>query len=84
MKENQERETQEREEEVKRIAKKIMDEFMEELGKVKLEEEFGVERNEMFREPDQKSTADPEFRQRMLKNAAKVKDDCIVAEKKSW
>ncbi len=64
-------------------AKAIMDEFMSELAKVRLEEEFGLEREAAVRPPAPKA-GDPEFRRCLLKNAPAVKDDCVLAEKKSW
>lgn len=71
-------------EQIRKQAKAIMDEFIAALEKVP-EAEFtiGFEREDGVR-PPAKCQSDPEFKQRMLKNAPKVKDDCIVAEKKQW
>ena len=69
---------------IKAQAKQIMDEFMAALEKVKdIPEEFGIERTPSMRVP-KKPSSDPEFKKRMLKNAPKTKDDCILAEKKHW
>ncbi len=73
-------------------AKKIMDDFMLSLDKVKgIEEEFGAEVKDDKRKPSADGGKIPnyseirgEFRKRMFKNAPKVKDDFIQAEKKSW
>ena len=68
---------------VKEEAKRIMDAFMAELGETEVKEDFGLVREENIRDAKVKS---PEsgFKARMLKNAPKVKDDMIVAEKKTW
>ena len=71
-------------EQIRQQAKKIMDEFIAALDKVPDEEiAIGFDRTDGVRSPG-KGTPDPGFRERMLKNAPKVKDDCIVAEKKQW
>jgi len=69
--------------EIKKQAKKIMDDFVKALDKVKVEEKFGAQRKQFLREKIAKEQ-DKEFKQRMLKNAPKTKGDYIVAEKKSW
>ncbi len=70
-------------EQIAKDAKKIMDEFIEELEGVKLTEDFGVERK-----ADMRTSFDDErdegFRERMLKNAPSERKGFIVAEKKSW
>jgi len=72
------------EEKIKKQAKKIMDEFISALNKVpKIKEEFGVERKQFTRKSE-KSEYGKEFKEKMLKNAPKVKDDQIRMEKKSW
>ncbi len=66
-------------------AKKIMDSFIKELEKAeKIEPDFKVKRNQNIRDPRSKLITNPDFRERMLKNAPSVKDDCIQAEKKKW
>ena len=70
-------------EEIKKQAKKIMDDFVSALGEVKKEGEFFVQRKENIRTEEVMKT-DEEFRELMLKNAPHIKDDCILAEKKKW
>lgn len=71
-------------EKIKAEAKQIMDDFMKALDKVKdIPEEFGAERKNSIREPSE-SLYGEEFKEKILKNAPKKDDDCIVAEKKSW
>jgi hypothetical protein len=72
-----------KEEKIKDEAKQIMDRFMAELGEIKLTEEFGLVREEQIREPKE-TMPDEDFKERMLKNAPKVRGDSIVAEKKNW
>lgn len=70
--------------EIQAQAKKIMDDFVSALSKVKkIEQRFGHERKICVREFSKKQE-DKEFRQRVFKNAPKVKGDYLVAEKKSW
>ena len=65
-------------------ANKIMDSFMKALKKVgETETGFVVKRDKNVRDGD-KAESDPEFRDRMFKNAPKVKGDYIQAEKKKW
>jgi len=64
-------------------AKKIMDEFVKALSKVKVKEKFGVERSKQTRDLSD-NKCDPTFKKRMLANAPKVKDDYLVMEKKKW
>ncbi|HLC66943.1 MAG TPA: hypothetical protein VJK52_04860, partial [Candidatus Nanoarchaeia archaeon] len=65
-------------------AKKIMDEFLAALEDVESGTlDVGLERGSGMREPG-KREADPKFPARMFRNAPKVKNDCIVAEKKQW
>jgi len=72
------------EDKIKKQAKKIMDEFISALKKVpKIKEEFGQERKQFLRKSE-KSEYGKEFKERMLNNAPKTKDDQIVAEKKRW
>ncbi len=70
-------------EEIKKEAKQIMDSFVKALAKAPTAKKFGQERKQFVREKKAKEE-NKEFRQRLFKNAPKVKDDCIVAEKKSW
>ncbi|MFH1500968.1 MAG: hypothetical protein ABIE22_03420 [archaeon] len=70
-------------ERVKKEAKKIMDDFLKALGSIKLAE-GGVEREEFEREEGDGEEADSFFREQFLKNAPKVKEDCIESEKGDW
>lgn len=71
-------------EKIERQAKKIMDDFISVLDKVpEIKQEFGQEREEQLRKPE-KPEDSKEFRQRIFKNAPKVKDDYFVMEKKNW
>jgi aspartyl-tRNA(Asn)/glutamyl-tRNA(Gln) amidotransferase subunit C len=73
-----------REEEIRKNAKKIMDEFIKALEKVKsVNEEVGFEAEEDARKP-KGGKVDVDFKKKFLKNAPKSKDDFIVAEKKRW
>jgi len=71
------------EEEIRKQAKAIMDEFVKALGKIEEEGEAGIKRKETMRIPEG-SRMDDEFRQRMFKNAPRKKGDFIVAERKKW
>lgn len=64
-------------------AKRIMDDFLKELGEVKQEEHFGVEREKEMREP-KAVEKDPNFSQAFLANAPRTKDGLLLAEKKQW
>lgn len=71
-------------EKIKKEAKQIMDSFIQELEKISFkEEDFSVKKEKNIREKI-KTESNPEFRERMLKNAPKVKDNFILAEKKKW
>ncbi len=65
-------------------AKKIMDEFVSALDKVKVSEKFGAKREKQVRIPKKECEGSSEFRKRIFKNAPKIKDDYFVMEKKQW
>ena len=83
---------------IKLRAKKLMDEFMTALESVKSTPEVLGQSRELSTRKQKKPTpsenleaghkAGPEpdhsFRDLMLKNAPKIKDGCILAEKKTW
>ena len=72
-------------EKVAQQAKKIMDSFMAALSNADNQEpEFKVKREANIRDAKADLKTNPGFRDRMLKNAPQVKDDCILAEKKKW
>lgn len=65
-------------------AKKIMDDFLSSLKDVDhLKYEVGNDRD-IFMRTDAGIKEDQKFRERMLRNAPKTKDECIQAEKKKW
>jgi len=69
------------EEKIKQQAKEILDKFARALEGIKTEE-ARVERDESMREEGgKKEKIDREI---MFKNAPKIKDDCIEAEKGGW
>lgn len=66
-------------------AKSIMDSFMSALKQAEhIEPEFKVRRGQNIRDPKAQLNTNPDFADRMLKNAPKVQDSCILAEKKKW
>jgi len=71
---------------IKQQAKEIIDKFVSELEKIKVEEEF-VERKD-DRRIEKVSTesvkTDEDFRKIVFENAPQKKGDCIVAEKGKW
>jgi len=72
-------------EKVKEQAKKLMDEFVSALEKAEeVKEEFGVKRKDVMRVPGKDKYKNSDFKERMLKNAPKVEDGQIVAERKKW
>lgn len=71
-------------EEVKKQAKEIMDNFMQALSEIEVEEEFVLERENSFREQGAGTEVDEEFRQRFLGNAPKISGTAVVANKGEW
>lgn len=69
--------------EIQKQAKEIIDKFVSELEKIKVEEE-PVERKEDRRIEQVPSETDKEFRKIMFENAPNKKEDCIVVEKGEW
>ena len=72
-----------KEQEIQKQAKKIMDDFIKALDRIKEPKEFGIERENATRAAE-KSRYGREFRDRMLANAPRKNDDFIIAEKKHW
>jgi len=67
-------------------AKKIMDDFLKELGTAESPKDFGLRREGLsaqVREPKHEPT-DPRFRGGFFANAPNVKDDELVMERKQW
>ena len=71
-------------EEIKREAKKIIDNFASALEKVKIKEKKSEKEINGFREEGTGKKGDSEFRKRMFANAANKNEDNIIAETKSW
>jgi len=70
-------------EDIKKQAKKILDNFAKALESVKAEEE-NVERDSDRREEKEPNEPNEEFRKIILENAPNKKEGCIVAEKGKW
>jgi len=65
-------------------AKKLILEFGDTLENLKVKEEIEVERDSDSREEGSGEKCDDDFRKRVMDNAPKTKDDCVVAEKGTW
>lgn len=75
--------TEEEKEEIRRDAKKLLDEFASKLSKIKAQEDH-LDNGTGFREEGEGWNTDPEFRDLMFLNAPFVEGDSIVAEKGGW
>ncbi|MFH1238384.1 MAG: hypothetical protein ABIH79_01495 [archaeon] len=75
--------TEKEKEDIKKNAKKLLDEFALKLSKIKATEGH-FENGGGCREEGDGWDTDPEFRDLMFLNAPFVKDDSIVAEKGDW
>lgn len=71
------------EEKIKIQAKSIMDNFARVLETVNLEQSH-VERKEYERKEQEPWDTSAEFKQKILENAPKKDNDCIIAEKGAW
>ena len=69
--------------EIKKQAKKLLDEFSKKLDKIKTKESHFSNKNKLRDEGDGWKT-DEEFRSTMLSNAPFTENDFIVAEKGEW
>ena len=76
--------TMENEEEIRAQAKKIIDDFVSALEKVKVKKKKSDEGVGGFREEGNGTPTDSDFRKRMFENAPNKDDDYIIAEKKKW
>lgn len=72
---------EQRELQIRKEAKKILDNFAKALSSVKIEEKKLKNKIGGFRE-EKDPECDPEFRERMFENAPEKKGDSIIAEKK--
>ena len=75
---------QQKQEQIKKEAKEILDKFSKALGKVKIKEKKEKEEFGGMREEGNGLEPDPDFRARMFKNAPHTEGDFILAEKKKW
>ena len=68
---------------IEKQAKHIMDSFMKELGEVKQEDSFGLEREAQTREPRVEECSE-QFRKAFLANAPNTRDNLLIMERKQW
>ena len=71
------------ENQIKKEAKKIMDNFIGELSQIKEIEDFKIERKDFLRE-EKDSDIDKEFKEKWFKLVPKKKSGCVLAEKGGW
>lgn len=76
--------SEQKREEIRAEAKKIIDNFAFAIEKVKIKEKKGKKEISGFREEGNGKKGDSEFRKRMFANAANKNEDNIIAETKSW
>ncbi len=75
----------EREEQIEKQAKELLDKFANALEKAGIKEtDIYVDRDEFFRKEKQGKNPDKDFKQDMLKNAPNKTSDNIIAERRSW
>ena len=70
-------------EEIKKEAIKIMDEFMDSLSGIDVEESYLNKRKKSYRE-EKEEKVDSDFKNIFLKNARRISGDAILAEKGEW
>lgn len=70
--------------EIKKDAKRIMDNFMEEMKDIQVENEFILSREKCLREEGEGTNPDENFKQIFLSNANKTSGDAILANKGDW
>jgi hypothetical protein len=71
------------ENQIKKEAKKIMDDFISELSKIKEIKDFKIEREDNLRE-EKDSFIYKEFKERWFKMIPKIRQGCVLAEKGKW
>jgi len=76
----------EKQEQIKKQAKQILDNFASALASVEKEvkEDEGVERDEFERKEGEGKECKKDFKKNMLKNAPEHDDDFIIAERGEW
>lgn len=70
-------------EEIRKQAKRILDEFSKSLSKVNVNVKKSIVESE-FREEKHGGMGNEDFRERMFANATNKEGDFIIAEKKKW
>jgi len=75
--------TEEEKEDIRKNAKRVLDEFAHKLEKIKVEEEL-FENGEGLRQEGKSWKTQEDFREIIFDNAPLVEDDSIVAEKGGW
>ena len=73
-----------KQEEVRKEAKKILDNFANALGKVRIKKKEFKKEIGGYREERNGEDCNNEFRKTMFENAPEKDGDCIIAEKKKW
>jgi Asp-tRNA(Asn)/Glu-tRNA(Gln) amidotransferase C subunit len=76
--------SEEKREEIRKDARRVLDKFSKELGKVRIPLDKEKEGCGGFREEGEGVKGDEEFRKAMFKNAPEKDGDFIVAERKKW
>ena len=71
------------ENQIKKEAKKIMDNFIGELSQIKEIEDFKIERKDSLRE-EKDSCVNKDFKERWFKLIPKKKSGCVLAERGKW
>ena len=71
-------------EQVRKEAKKILDNFSKALDKVKAKKKEAKAEAGGYREEGEGVKGSEDFRERMFSNAPKKEGDYIIAEKKQW
>lgn len=71
-------------EQIKKQAKKILDDFADAIESVKIKEKKKTKEVGGFREEKQGKKLDESFRKIMFRNAPQKDEDNIIAEKKKW
>jgi Asp-tRNA(Asn)/Glu-tRNA(Gln) amidotransferase C subunit len=73
-----------KQEEIRKEAKRILDDFSRELEKVEVKEKRLKSNVGGFREEGDGEKGNGDFRKKMFENAPEHDRDCIVSEKKKW
>ena len=71
-------------EDIKKEAKEIMDNFMKAMKDIEVEEDYNLIREKCYRDEEEGVESDEDFRQRFLSNASKVSGEYVLANKGDW